>query len=101
MTTSNVVADGSADGLADDPAPGRDVTAVLDQSEPALRVAVLIPCHNEQAAIAGVVTAFRAALPDATIYVYDNNSTDRTAVLAAAAGAQVRHESMQGKGYVV
>ena len=66
-----------------------------------LRVAVLLPCYNEEAAIAQTVTGFRAALPDAIIYVYDNNSRDGTAAAAAAAGAIVRHERMQGKGHVV
>ena len=65
------------------------------------RLAVLIPCYNEAATIAGVVAGFRAALPDATIYVYDNNSRDETASRAAAAGAVVRREGLQGKGYVV
>jgi glycosyltransferase involved in cell wall biosynthesis len=65
------------------------------------RLAVLIPCFNEEAAIGTVVTDFRACLPDAAIYVYDNNSTDRTAEIARAAGAQVRHEHRQGKGNVV
>ncbi|MFH5926247.1 glycosyltransferase [Roseomonas xinghualingensis] len=65
------------------------------------RIAVLIPCHNEEAAIPGVVAGFRAVLPDADIYVYDNNSTDRTRELAAAAGALVRTEPLQGKGNVV
>jgi glycosyltransferase involved in cell wall biosynthesis len=62
---------------------------------------VLIPCHNEQAAIAKVVTEFRAALPTATIYVYDNNSQDDTVELARRAGARVYREPMQGKGNVV
>jgi len=65
------------------------------------RIAVLLPCHNEEAAVADVVGAFRAALPGATVYVYDNNSTDRTIDAARAAGAVVRRESHQGKGYVV
>jgi hypothetical protein len=64
-------------------------------------VAVLIPCYNEEAAIGSVVRDFRAALPDAVIYVYDNNSRDKTAAVAAEAGAIVRHESLQGKGNVV
>lgn len=64
-------------------------------------VAVLIPCYNEETPIAKVVADFRAALPGAVIYVYDNNSTDRTAELATAAGAVVRFEPLQGKGYVV
>jgi glycosyltransferase involved in cell wall biosynthesis len=67
----------------------------------ALRIAVLLPCYNEEAAIAQTVQDFRAALPGATVYVYDNNSTDRTAEVAAAAGAVVRTERMQGKGNVV
>src|ERR1700731_4235869 len=65
------------------------------------RVAVLVPCFNEQASIAKVVKDFRATLPEAVIYVYDNNSTDRTAELARAAGALVRREMRQGKGNVV
>jgi hypothetical protein len=66
-----------------------------------LRVAVLVPCFNEQMTVARVVGDFRAALPHATIHVYDNNSTDRTAEVAAAAGAVVGHENHQGKGKVV
>lgn len=66
-----------------------------------LRIAVLIPCYNEAATIAQVVRDFRSALPDATVYVYDNNSADGSAEIAAAAGALVRREPMQGKGYVV
>ena len=62
---------------------------------------MLVPCFNEAAAIAKVVADFRAALPEATIYVYDNNSTDRTAEVARAAGAVVRRETHQGKGNVV
>src|SRR5438034_6723136 len=65
------------------------------------RLAVLIPCFNEEASIATVVADFRHALPDASIYVYDNNSTDRTAEIARAAGALVRREMHQGKGNVV
>jgi hypothetical protein len=65
------------------------------------RIAVLVPCYNEEAAIARVVADFRANLPDAVIYVYDNNSTDRTVEVARAAGAAVRTETRQGKGYVV
>ena len=66
-----------------------------------LRLAVLIPCYNEEAAIASVVKDFRDALPDAEIYVYDNNSKDRTCAVAAAAGAIVRTEPQQGKGSVM
>ena len=65
------------------------------------RIAVLLPCYNEEAAIAQTVAAFRDALPGATIYVYDNNSRDRTIEVAKAAGAVVRSERMQGKGNVV
>ena len=66
-----------------------------------MQIAVLIPCHNEEAAIGQVVRDFAAALPGATIYVYDNNSTDRTREVAAAARAIVRSETSQGKGNVV
>ena len=65
------------------------------------RIAVLLPCYNEEAAIAATVEGFRKALPGATVYVYDNNSRDRTREVAAAAGAVVRTESQQGKGCVV
>jgi len=64
-------------------------------------IAVLIPCYHEEAAITKVVTDFRAALPTATVYVYDNNSRDRTVELAKAAGARVYIETLQGKGNVV
>lgn len=60
-------------------------------------VAVLLPCYNEEVPIGRVVRDFRAALPDAVVYVYDNNSTDRTAEIAAAGGAVVRKEPRQGK----
>jgi len=66
-----------------------------------LSVAVLVPCYNEAITIAEVVDAFRQALPDARIFVYDNNSQDGTAAAAARAGAIVRSEKRQGKGYVV
>jgi glycosyl transferase family 2 len=65
------------------------------------RIAVLVPCYNEDVAIARVVADFRACLTDAVIYVYDNNSTDRTVEVARAAGATVRREPRQGKGHVV
>jgi glycosyltransferase involved in cell wall biosynthesis len=65
------------------------------------RIAVLVPCYNEEAAIALVVRDFRAALPEAAIYVYDNNSTDKTAERAREAGAIVATETRQGKGNVV
>lgn len=60
-------------------------------------VAVLLPCYNEEVTIGRVVRDFRAALPDAVVYVYDNNSTNRTAEIAAAGGAVVRKEPRQGK----
>ncbi|MCP3472031.1 glycosyltransferase family 2 protein [Bradyrhizobium sp. CCGUVB1N3] len=66
-----------------------------------LRIAVLVPCYNEEAAVATVVADFRKALPSAEIYVYDNNSRDRTASVAREAGAIVRSERRQGKGHVV
>src|SRR5450755_3401329 len=62
----------------------------------AMRIAVLVPCFNEEAAVATVIADFRKALPSAEIFVYDNNSSDRT-----VAGAQVRSERRQGKGHVV
>ncbi len=65
------------------------------------RIAVLLPCYNEEAAIAQTVAGFAAALPDAVIYVYDNNSSDRTVEVARGAGAVARTERMQGKGHVV
>src|ERR1700756_1334786 len=66
-----------------------------------MRLAILLPCYQEEAAIAETVAAFARARPDAVIYVYDNNSTDRPAERAAAAGAIVRHETRQGKGNVI
>ena len=68
---------------------------------PAVRTAVLVPCYNEETAIASVITDFRRVLPDAQIYVYDNNSRDRTVAVAKQAGAIVRTEPLQGKGNVV
>lgn len=65
------------------------------------RIAVLVPCYNEEKSIAKVVADFRAALPHAPVYVYDNNSKDRTVEVAAQAGAVVRRETHQGKGHVV
>src|SRR5882724_8591793 len=68
---------------------------------PALRVAVLVPCYNEEVAVATVVADFRKALPAGEIFVYDNNSEDGTVEIARAAGAVVRSERRQGKGHVV
>ena len=65
------------------------------------KIAVLIPCYNEEKTIATVVRDAKAALPEAVVYVYDNNSSDRTVELAEAEGAVVRHEYMQGKGNVI
>ena len=65
------------------------------------RIAVLVPCFNEEAAVATVVADFQNALPSAEIYVYDNNSSDRTKAVAVEAGAKVRSERRQGKGHVV
>ena len=65
------------------------------------RVAVLLPCYNEEAAIAATVAGFEKALPGAIVYVYDNNSSDRTCAVAKKAGAVVRTERQQGKGNVV
>ncbi len=65
------------------------------------KIAVLLPCYNEEVAIGSLVTALRAALPDAPIYVYDNNSTDKTSEVARAAGAIVKFEPQKGKGNVV
>jgi glycosyltransferase involved in cell wall biosynthesis len=81
--------------------PPDSPTAAPDDRLAAPRVAVIIPCYNEAVAIPKVVADFRAALPQATIYVYDNNSSDGTAEVAAAAGAQVRRETLQGKGNVI
>ena len=82
--------------------PTTDPSADGSTSPPARhRVAVLVPCYNEAATVAAVVAGFRAALPDAIVYVCDNNSTDNTIEAARAAGAVVRRESHQGKGYVV
>lgn len=65
------------------------------------KIAVLLPCYNEEAAIGATVAGFKAALPTAVVYVYDNNSSDRTIEVASAAGAIVRSEKQQGKGHVV
>jgi glycosyltransferase involved in cell wall biosynthesis len=66
-----------------------------------VRIAVLVPCFNEEAAVATVIADFRKALPTAGIFVYDNNSSDRTVAVARDAGATVRSERRQGKGHVV
>lgn len=66
-----------------------------------MRIAVIVPCYNEEKTIATVVRDFRQYLPDAAIYVYDNNSKDATAEVAREAGAEVRRETRQGKGFVI
>ena len=83
-----------------------DLTIAKDQAtkpaeDPALTVAVLVPCYNEEITIGKVVADFRSALPTATVYVYDNNSLDDTVKVAQKAGAVVRRELRQGKGNVV
>jgi len=84
------------------------MTTSVDRSEPEIHatvrlheIAILAPCFNEELTVGKTVAAFRQALPSATVYVYDNNSTDRTIDLARAAGAVVRTEPRQGKGNVV
>jgi glycosyl transferase family 2 len=86
-------------GAGDDVAGYRAGKGRMDKTE--YQVAVLVPCFNEERAIAKVVADFRAALPGAAIYVYDNNSTDGTVAAARQAGAMVRRETYQGKGHVV
>jgi hypothetical protein len=77
-------------------------TQLIDRSEIAdTDIAVLIPCYNEEATISNVVSTFLEQLPSAVVYVYDNNSTDKTAEVAATSGAIVRNEQQQGKGHVV
>lgn len=75
--------------------------AADEAQSPAPVIAVLIPCYNEELTIGQVVADIRNALPDAVIYVYDNNSADKTAEIARAAGAVVKFERKQGKGYVL
>src|SRR5437870_408325 len=85
--------------LAGGTMPTTDVTTAGQSAQrhlAQLRLAVLVPCYNEEAAIAGVVKAFRAELPEAVVYVYDNNSTDRSVEAARSAGAVVRRETHQG-----
>lgn len=83
------------------PEPDHSIAEQLDLPGSQPRVAVLIPCRNEEASIGKVVSDFQAALPLAVVYVYDNNSTDLTILEARAAGAVVRRETQQGKGHVV
>ena len=79
---------------------GKKIDAIGETDSEA-KVAILVPCFNEEATIASVVTAFKLLLPGATIYVYDNNSRDRTAEIARASGAVVKSEHRQGKGNVI
>src|SRR4051794_12641603 len=67
----------------------------------AVQIAVLIPCYNEEHSVGAVVAGFRQTVPQSRIYLYDNNSQDRTAAIGRAAGAIVRDEPLQGKGNVV
>jgi hypothetical protein len=90
-----------ADRMTTDAPPHRSVTEPFRLLPARRRVAVLVPCHNEAATISKVVLDFLAALPHATVYVYDNNSTDGTISEATTAGAVVRQERLQGKGHVV
>jgi hypothetical protein len=77
------------------------IASILEKESFSPVIAVLIPCYNEEVAIGKVVSDFRGALPTADVYVYDNNSTDRTAEVARTAGAIVRTETLQGKGNVM
>src|SRR5581483_8026732 len=70
-------------------------------TEQSPRIVAIVPCYNEEIAIAKVVTDLRAAVPEMTVYVYDNNSSDRTSEVAREAGALVRTEKRKGKGNVV
>lgn len=94
-----------SDTLEQRAAAARLPDAIAEWSLPACppepRIAVLIPCCNEEATVGNVVADFHACLPQAVVYVYDNNSHDRTAMVARAAGAVVRKEPLQGKGHVV
>lgn len=82
-----------------DSEPSKDTLDLVDRTS--VKIAVLIPCYNEEQAIARVVKGFQSCLPSAAIYVYDNNCTDRTSEVAKQAGAIVRRETRQGKGHVV
>jgi len=81
--------------------PGRPVSVSGEGTPRQPAVAILIPCYNEELTIGHVVRQFRAQLPDANIYVFDNNSTDQTVTQARDAGAKIYWEKRQGKGYVV
>jgi glycosyltransferase involved in cell wall biosynthesis len=96
--SSNVM---SSNDISAKTAPGTDGPGADRTGAGRFEVAVLVPCYNEERAIAKVVADFRAALPGATVFVYDNNSTDGTIEAAKRTGATVRRETHQGKGYVV
>ena len=74
---------------------------VMEDKQPAKRIAVLIPCYDEELTVGQVIDDFREHLPEADVFVYDNNSTDKTVEIARAAGANIGFETRQGKGFVV
>lgn len=84
-----------------EPSPGEQTRPSVQADFARQRIAILVPCYNEEAAVARVIAAFRDAVPGSVVYVYDNNSTDRTAEIARAAGAVVRRDMVRGKGHVV
>lgn len=87
--------------IASSQAPGCAASGSEENRKMKPKIAVLIPCHNEEATIADVIAGFRAQLPDAVVFVYDNASTDATASVARKSGAIVRQERLRGKGNVV
>jgi glycosyltransferase involved in cell wall biosynthesis len=94
----NVASKSSSDAQASGQYPFAAANSDRKQNQ---RIAVVIPCFNEAHSVAEVVSGFKSALPRATIYVFDNNSTDDTASIASVSGAVVRRETLQGKGNVV
>jgi Glycosyl transferase family 2 len=101
QSLNQAVLDESPDRMVTDVPPHASIANQFSLVPARPRVAVLVPCHNEAATISKVVLDFIGALPHATVYVYDNNSTDKTISEAIAAGAIVRQERLQGKGHVV
>jgi hypothetical protein len=101
QSLNQALLDAPADRMSTDVPPHASIAGQFSLLPVRPRVAVLVPCHNEAATISKVVLDFIAALPRATVYVYDNNSTDGTIPAAIAAGAVVRQERLQGKGHVV
>jgi glycosyltransferase involved in cell wall biosynthesis len=83
------------------PSPSENALSPFQERMKSRKIAVLIPCLNEEQTIAKVIRDFRKELPEAVVYVYDNNSSDRTALMAEAAGARVVREKRRGKGFVV